>query len=377
MMVRPFCKDDWGDVLRKIVFIGYPCQVTAVRRLKALIAYLEEHYPGKAITWPREYPPLAGLQWAKDIELLIGVFCQAGTYLPGVAKVLARNKIDIRKASGLEIENDGIRFTMDGENQVIRLNGEEARKKAMPGCTVCSDYTALLADISVDMNKTTPDGIVIPRTGVGKVLFAAALDSRLFRKMTGGDAGSTIVDREQAKARRSVENTGKYKEKLPPAFYTDISFDVEAGIYDSLLQDFYLVKDLIKNDLCVLCGMCEAICPLGSMVLDGKQPQFNNRCSDKICGLCFTTCPQNFVMQGIEQNRLMRDLKVFAPTDPVDVIQVRAEGAENILYALVRHCLGQGGMTGAMVLHHWNTRSIIRALADIPCKLLKDYVRDK
>ncbi len=371
--------------MNKILVIGYPCQVTAIKRLQIYLAYIEKNYPGRAVTWPRQYPAQQDLQWVKEIGLLVGLFCQAGSLQTGFAEIFQRHGIDFRAVRRLDIVGDELRVTLDKTEQVIPLKGDELHKKGMSGCAICSDYTALSADISLDGRKPAPDGSqLISRTDSGRKIMARALAAGILERVAGADRFERIIEMEQAKARRSAARAETFREKLPPAFYTEDSFDVDSAIYDSLLQDFYMVKDLIKNDLCVLCGMCETVCPLGSITLDGERPRFNNRCSDKICGMCFSTCPQGFVLQGVEQQRFFRELDAVAPFRRQDLATVRAAAAESdskgqkqdtVLAALAGYCLDQGLASRVMVLHHWNSRAILEQLGEIPVTLLVDHVR--
>ncbi|MCF6290506.1 MAG: Coenzyme F420 hydrogenase/dehydrogenase, beta subunit C-terminal domain [Desulfobacterales bacterium] len=373
--------------MNKILFIGYPCQVTAIKRLQVFLAYIEKNYPGRAVTWPQQYPALRDLQWVKDIELLIGQFCRAGTCHSGLSGIFQRHGIDIRAVRRLDIGTDEIRVDLDGVEKVIPVQKGDLRQKGMPGCAICSDYTALSADISLDGGKPSPAGTqLISRTDSGRKIIARALSDGVVEKIAGVDRGERIIEMEQVKARRSAAKAETFRDRLPPAFYTEDSFDVESSIYDSLLQDFYMVKDLIKNDLCVLCGMCETVCPLGSITLDGERPRFNNRCSDKICGMCFSTCPQSFVLQGVDQQRLFREMEAVAPLRAEDMVTVRSaavesdskgEGRDTLLASLAGYCLDQGLVSRVMVLHHWNSRTILKQLGDISATLLVDYVREK
>lgn len=369
--------------MSKTALVGYPCQIAAVRYLQTYVSYIEKNYPGRAATWPRHYPPLGELQWVKDVTLLVGIFCQASTCHPALATVFDRSGIDVRRVRKVRVDGSELFCEIDGEMRTIPLEGDEAQKKAMPGCAICSDYSALLADISV-ADRAGPDGAtsVVCRTPAGGEVVARALAAGILAEVDLPGAGERIRENEQKKAARSRKNVSGYRDTLPPAFYTDDDFNPESAIYDSLLQDFYLVKDLIKNHLCVMCGMCETACPLSSMTLDGRLPRFNNRCSDKICGICFSACPQNFILLGVEQHRLMRELGVLGPTAPDALIAVRpgaggeVEPGDNpVLAALIGYCLDQGVVDGVSVLHQWNTGRITRQLAGIDCDLLVDHVQ--
>jgi len=356
----------------------------AIRRLQAFVTFLGKNYPGDIATWPREYPPLAGLQWVQDIRLVIGVFCQGGRSYPQLPAILAENGIIPAAVRAFAVRDTELLVSLADGEQVIPLAGK-LTARGLPGCAICSDYTALLADIAVNRKSAAPGlTTVITRTDLGRSVLRQMIDNGLLEPGTPEEGAGKIIEQEEKKRRRSAENSGKHRPNLPPSFYTDSSFRVEDSIYDSLLQDFYMVKDIIRNDLCVLCGMCETVCPVQAMKLDGARPVYNNRCSDSICGLCFSTCPQTFVMQGVSQNRFFEEMGLYRQTEPGDIAAVRPAAKQppdstaednGVLAAIAGYCLREKLVSGFMLLHHWNTKRIRENLPGIDYGLLPAAVR--
>jgi coenzyme F420 hydrogenase subunit beta len=51
-----------------------------------------------------------------------------------------------------------------------------------------------------------------------------------------------------------------------------------------------LIKDVVQTDLCVSCGTCVAVCPVGVIELRNGVPELIGDCIE--CGLCYSNCPR-------------------------------------------------------------------------------------
>lgn len=67
-----------------------------------------------------------------------------------------------------------------------------------------------------------------------------------------------------------------------------------------------LNKDIIKTELCVSCGTCEALCPVNVILLKGSIPNLIGKCIE--CGICYANCPV------AEFNENDMELKIFGRT---------------------------------------------------------------
>ncbi len=56
-----------------------------------------------------------------------------------------------------------------------------------------------------------------------------------------------------------------------------------------------VIRDIVKNDLCIGCGLCAACCPSGTLEMEWNRFGENNPVEkitcDKECGLCLKVCP--------------------------------------------------------------------------------------
>ncbi len=367
----------------KKIFIGLPCQVIAIRRMQLFRSYITNNYPGNMFTWPEQYPPMEQMEWVDEIGMVISIFCHVGYYNPGIAAVLADKPIEGRDITGSRITPETVEISIGDQESLFKVGKERIKKKALNGCEVCSDYTGSLADVSVDAKKSPNGGTwVISGTQMGAERLEQLLELKVLEQTGTGEGRKNISGYREKKENRSQASVGKYADYLPPRFYTDAGYSAESDIYDSLLQDFYMVKDIINNDLCVLCGMCEAVCPLDSIKLDGEVPQYNSKCSDEICGMCFYTCPHTFVMQGIGQRRLFAGQNEFIQPEMVqplslwdgdaDGVSESADGG--VLEKLLGYLISQHGYSGVWMLSHWNIDRIKQNLGGVEYGLLSNIL---
>lgn len=62
----------------------------------------------------------------------------------------------------------------------------------------------------------------------------------------------------------------------------------------------HLVAEVIRKDLCVSCGACEAVCPVNSIELVDGTPKLVGLCIG--CGMCYANCPQvEFDIEELEE----------------------------------------------------------------------------
>jgi len=61
----------------------------------------------------------------------------------------------------------------------------------------------------------------------------------------------------------------------------------------------------IDSDICVLCGLCTAVCPPDAMELTPTQLVVHSNCTD--CGWCVPYCPVGAISGGRPVRRRPRD----------------------------------------------------------------------
>jgi len=112
--------------LRRIAFVGTPCQVLALRRMQKI--------------------PLK--KYSDPIAFSIGLFCSEcfsyeGLMVEKIQKGLGINLSDVKK-----VNIKGKLLVQKANGETIGIPLKEVRKYSRPECGVCDDFSAELADIS-------------------------------------------------------------------------------------------------------------------------------------------------------------------------------------------------------------------------------------
>ena len=106
-----------------------------------------------------------------------------------------------------------------------------------------------------------------------------------------------------------------------------------------------LLKDVIRQGLCIGCGTCVAVCPVNALIMQDETPRLMGACIR--CGYCYYSCPittdEHF--KGFENEQKRIELKAFEkvreePFGVYDTIYVAKDAKlENILRAILRYLL--------------------------------------
>jgi coenzyme F420 hydrogenase subunit beta len=145
--------------LKKLAFVGMPCQIRAVRKLQ-LLSPLSEEY-GK-------------------FKLIIGLYCSSN-YSYDLMKLFVQGKlrVPLNKVNKIDISRG--RFIVYMQNGLTKeVPIKETKKYFWPGCQSCRDYAAEFADISigsVGVSQNDWNGILL-RTDMGTSLFNDALKAK-------------------------------------------------------------------------------------------------------------------------------------------------------------------------------------------------------
>jgi coenzyme F420 hydrogenase subunit beta len=147
--------------LDKVGIVGTPCQMQAVRK--------GQLYP-------------IGLRDVGDkIALALGIFCMENFPYQSIVQ-LAEDHAGMKLESVKKMEIGKGKFTFMGERgQVVQLPLKVTHKYEQPGCHVCLDYVANLADISTG-SVGSPDGwsTVFVRSKKGDDIWAKAMAAGCF-----------------------------------------------------------------------------------------------------------------------------------------------------------------------------------------------------
>jgi coenzyme F420 hydrogenase subunit beta len=147
--------------LDKVGIVGTPCQMQAVRK--------GQLYP-------------AGLRDVPDkIALAIGIFCMENFPYQSIVQLVEDHAgMSLRSVKKMEI-GKGKFWVYGSRGQVVSLPLKETHKYEQPGCHVCLDYVANLADVSTG-SVGSPDGwsTVFVRSKKGDDIWSKAMAAGCF-----------------------------------------------------------------------------------------------------------------------------------------------------------------------------------------------------
>lgn len=174
--------------LRRIAFVGTPCQIKSVRKMQAL-----KIVPSDAV------------------KFCFGLFC-SGNYILDAEKLAAMPELSGKKLADVDkmnIKDDFILHFKDEETACISLEKMQSFKRQ--GCRFCTEFSAEYADISFggvgsEQGWTT----VVTRTALGRAAFADALDTAIERKSIDERGNCSDIAMEavlkHAKAKQAIAN---------------------------------------------------------------------------------------------------------------------------------------------------------------------------
>ena len=137
---------------KRLAFVGTPCQIHALRKIEDLL-----------------------LEYVNPLRTAIGLLCTESFTYEGLMEKhiqgeLGVNLGDIEK---MNIKAKILVATKSGEEKVVPL--KEAKQFARKSCTICADFSAELADISVGGLGLSGWTFTILRTKKGEELFDSAV----------------------------------------------------------------------------------------------------------------------------------------------------------------------------------------------------------
>lgn len=149
--------------LKKIAFVGMPCQIKAVRKMQ-LFSPFPSHYG--------------------TFELVIGLFCSSNFSYDLIDDFIkTRLQIPPSHIKKMDISRGKfILYLKDGKT--IKTPIKEIVQYKWPSCDYCNDYSAEFADISVGSIGASEDNwnSAFIRTNKGQTLIKDALDDNWIRK---------------------------------------------------------------------------------------------------------------------------------------------------------------------------------------------------
>ncbi|MFP4655793.1 MAG: Coenzyme F420 hydrogenase/dehydrogenase, beta subunit C-terminal domain [Methanohalobium sp.] len=130
---------DAGEMgLENVAVVGLPCQINGLRKLQ-YFEYLAKHgkelgKSGKPVKLP-------------DIRYLIGLFCTEKFEYDSLKDVLQEYDINIEDVEKFDIKKGSLRVYMKNHDRELIVSLEDI--EITPGCRVCRDFDANMADVSV------------------------------------------------------------------------------------------------------------------------------------------------------------------------------------------------------------------------------------
>ena len=179
---------------QKIGFVGTPCQIQGLRKVKLL----DEPY-----------------QFGQDkIALLVGLFCMENFDYDALMNGLVKGKFGLEPKDVARFEiKKGMFRVIDKAGKAHEVKIEETDPYTFPGCGPCFDFASELADISVG-SVGSPEGwsTVLTRTDVGEQLYSSALAAGLVAEKAVSDKGLDLAKKLAAnKVKRFVGKSEEMK----------------------------------------------------------------------------------------------------------------------------------------------------------------------
>ena len=157
-----------------IGFVGLPCQIQGLRTVQTA-----------------EQPYEVGQE---KIKLLIGLFCMEN-FTEDLLEFIAKKYVKLEKVKKVDIKGKEF-LVYDDAGKVHAIPLTEIKEYIGEGCSVCADYTAELADISVG-SVGSEDGwsTVFTRTDKGEEIVKGALEKGYVEVKEIEDKGLGLIRR--------------------------------------------------------------------------------------------------------------------------------------------------------------------------------------
>jgi coenzyme F420 hydrogenase subunit beta len=157
--------------LKKVAFVGVPCQVTPVRKMQLKDSAFLNNGRKKDKHIERQTKFLKG--FGDIVKLNIGLLCTEVFDFHGLMeeKIQGEMGIPLAEIRQFNVKGKVIIYKKNGE--VVDLSLRKAQEYARPECHHCGDFSGELADISCGGVGTNQWTIVIARTRKGEEVFDA------------------------------------------------------------------------------------------------------------------------------------------------------------------------------------------------------------
>src|SRR5215475_2781333 len=164
--------------LKKVCFVGVPCQITPVRKMQLADPAFLVNGRKKDKHIERQTKFLKG--FGDRVALNIGLLCSEVFTFDGLMRdVIAGDMgIALSEIQKFNVKGKVLIYKTDGE--LIEMNLKQAQEYARPECHHCGDFSAELADISCGGVGAMDWTIVVLRTPRGEEIFDRAAADGVF-----------------------------------------------------------------------------------------------------------------------------------------------------------------------------------------------------
>ena len=179
-------KDAMENGCNAIGFVGLPCQIQGLRKVQTV-----------------EQPYAVGRE---KIKLLIGLFCMENFKEELLAFV--NKKVPLEQMQKVDIKGKELQvYDKDGKVHAIPL--DDIKEYIGEGCSVCGDYTAELADISVgSVGSDVGWSTVFARTEQGEAVVKGAIENGYVEVAEIADKGLGLIRRLGTRKRKNTQTNG-------------------------------------------------------------------------------------------------------------------------------------------------------------------------
>ena len=180
-------KEAFEEGCESVGFVGLPCQIQGLRKVQT-----------------SEQPYEVGKE---KIKLLVGLFCMenfSAGLLEFVSARLEKEGLDLAGVKKFDIKGKELLISGGASGGVHKIALDEIKEYESEGCSVCTDYTAELADISVgSVGSEEGWSTVLARTELGEEVVKGALEKGFVEVKEVEEKGLGLVRRLAVRKKRS------------------------------------------------------------------------------------------------------------------------------------------------------------------------------
>ena len=301
----------------KIAMVGTPCEIMATSKL--------QYYTNSSI----------------DVKL--GLFCMENFSYKYFTYLLSEYNLKMEDIEKFQIEKGFVFLTLKNKEKV-NLPLSVAKRIIRKNCNICVELTSETSDISIgSIASDSGWSTLIIRTKKGEDILNGAVKQKFIKtKELTESQFKLLINIADSKLTRNLENIEKREYFARPVLYQREKSD--ASIIKEISQSNFadLKANVIDVGACVLCGVCEYVCPDNLIKIDDTKPLMSGECSPD-CHLCFSVCPRTFIHEDL------RNDNTKAIGDYIKVLSVKS----------LKHTQGQDGSIVTTLLDYLITNNIV------------------